>query len=361
MEQKINNFLTFLNVNKNSESAVTSGGSDPQIGFKISFNQNLAILNVKVIGAKQLPADYGSSKPKGYVVKVTVFPTKEKFETKPAKDNWPTINEEFPFTLNIPDKKTIDFLKGIFVSFTIYATLDETEEEKPTKAEKGPIRRFFSFDENSDFLRNNVRRSFTRRSFRNSMKNRRTIGAVTYNLERKNFTQFSKDNVISTPDVWRSVKEITSGIQTQPREGKKGCIELTLQYSVSEDGRNDVVEVTVTKFRCSLQTMQEHERVGGQLYIKINAFESNDIIQKKKSDKFDPTISLKLEANTATLRATVNNYMLNQVKIVIRLMAKNLLGKKTLLGVIEINKNLPFWKEIVANPGTPVTKMVNFE
>ena len=48
------------------------------------------------------------------------------------------------------------------------------------------------------------------------------------------------------------------------KEGKKGTIELTLQYAVSEDGTNDVVEISVTKFRCSVQTMQEHERVGGK-------------------------------------------------------------------------------------------------
>lgn len=117
------------------------------------------------------------------------------------------------------------------------------------------------------------------------MKDRRTIGAVTYNIERKNFTQNLNGYVISTPDVWRSIKEITGGIQTQPvselsncvdhlirlfqREGKKGCIELTLQYAVSEDGTNDVVEITVTKFRCSLQTMQEHERVGGKAFKMV--------------------------------------------------------------------------------------------
>lgn len=99
----------------------------------------------------------------------------------------------------------------------------------------------------------------------------------------------------------------------------------------------------------------------GQLYIKIQAFESDDIIQSKKSDCFEPTISLKLEANSATLRASVNNYMLKQMKIVIRLMAKNIFKKKTLLGMIEVGTQGAFWKEIVSSPGVPVTKMVNFE
>lgn len=101
--------------------------------------------------------------------------------------------------------------------------------------------------------------------------------------------------------------------------------------------------------------------VSGQLYIKITAFEYDDLIQKMKSDKFDPTISLKLEANTATLRATVNNDNLEQVKILIRLISKNILGKKVVLGKIEIDSKSTFWKEIVAQPLVPITKMINFE
>ncbi|KAJ8940982.1 hypothetical protein NQ318_011715 [Aromia moschata] len=93
----------------------------------------------------------------------------------------------------------------------------------------------------------------------------------------------------------------------------------------------------------------------GQLYIKITAFEHEDMIQKMKSDKFEPTISLKLEANTATLRATVNKYNIEEVKILIRLMSKNIVGK------IEIDSKSSIWQEIVAMPLVPVTRMINFE
>lgn len=350
--------MTYFNSKLTGQQGETKGSSEPQIGFKVTFVEKLKRIVVKVIGARYLPTDYGTCKAKGYVIKVTIFPSKEKFETKIVKDSWPTINEEFTFNLNV-SPKTYDILKGTFVSFTIYAILEETVEEKPQK-NTNYLKKFLS-DKTEDFIRKNNNRTLRRSSFRNSMKDRRTIGAVTYNLEYKNFTQNLRDDAIGTPDVWRSVKEITSGIQTQPREGKNGCVELTLQYAVSEDGTNDVVEISVTKFRCTLHTMQEHERTKGQLYIKISAFESDEVIQKKKSDKFDPTISLKLEANTATLRANVNNFMLDQVKILIRLLSKNLLGKKTLLGKIEIDKDNPFWKEIVANPSVPITKMVNFE
>lgn len=80
-----------------------------------------------------------------------------------------------------------------------------------------------------------------------------------------------------------------------------------------------------------------------------------------KSEKFEPTISLMLEAKTSTLRATVNNDNLDEVKILIRLISKNILGSKVTLGKIEIDRNSGFWKEIVAQPLVPITKMVNFE
>lgn len=365
MEQKINTVKNYFK-KKNENVQQRANCSMPQIGFRISFCENNKELKVKVIGARLLPTDYGSVRPRGYLVKITVYPGKQKFETKTVKDSWPTINEEFSCTI-VPVKKIDDYFKGHFVSFTIYAILGkEEEEQRQNEKPRSILKRYFSFGDGEEFisLRNSsFRRSGSQRrsSYNSTMSNRRTVGAVTYNLDRKLFTQKLRTDVISTPDIWRNVTEITSGIQTQPRDGTKGSIELTLQYGVSEDGRNDVVEVTVTKFRCSLQTMQLHESIGGQLYIKITAFEYEDLIQKMKSDKFEPTISLKLEANTATLRATVNKYNLEQVKILIRLMSRNIMGKKTLLGKIEIDRNSNFWKEIVASPSVAITKMVNFE
>ncbi|KAJ8940983.1 hypothetical protein NQ318_011716 [Aromia moschata] len=195
---------------------------------------------------------------------VTVFPQKEKFETKTVKESWPTINEEFTFNMLFVSKGGGDYFKGQFVSFTIYAVLGE-DEDKPTDKPKGMFKRFLSFTDSEDFIRRESMKretSIRRSSYRPSLTNRRTVGAVTYTLDSKFFTQKLRNDFISTPDIWRSVKEMTSGIQTQPREGKKGAVELTLQYAVSEDGTNDVVEVSVTRFRCSLQTMQEHERTG---------------------------------------------------------------------------------------------------
>lgn len=93
----------------------------------------------------------------------------------------------------------------------------------------------------------------------------------------------------------------------------------------------------------------------------MTAFEREDLVQKMKSDKFEPTISLKLDPSTSTLRANIAEYNLDYVKILIRLMSRNVLGKKELLGKIEIDKNSDIWKEIVSKPLVNITKTINFE
>lgn len=66
---KLKNFLS-------SKTATLSGDSNsesttkPQVGFKISFNDDTKQLKVRVIGARHLPVLYGNSKPEGYLIKV---------------------------------------------------------------------------------------------------------------------------------------------------------------------------------------------------------------------------------------------------------------------------------------------------
>lgn len=97
----------------------------------------------------------------------------------------------------------------------------------------------------------------------------------------------------------------------------------------------------------------------GHLYIKIAAFEYDCRIAKLKSDKFQPTISLRIEPNTATLLARVNRDNLDKVEVVISLMCKNILGKKHKLGEIRIQEGCDIWKEAIEAPSNPVTKMID--
>lgn len=95
--------------------------------------------------------------------------------------------------------------------------------------------------------------------------------------------------------------------------------------------------------------------------MKITAYEYDVLIAKLKSDRFDPTISLKIEPKSATLFATVNRQNLDRVKVIIRLLCKNMLGKKHLLGLVELDSHHELWKEVMKTPCNPVTKMVDFE
>lgn len=137
-----------------------------------------------------------------------MFPEKEKFETSIVKESWPTFNEEFSFTLHSNGRQN-DPIKGKFISFTVYSVLENTEAPARGRT-RGTLKRFFSFSEYGETSNK------LRRSFRQSINSRRTVGAVTYSLDGKMFTQRIGDGRVATPDIWRGIKEITSGIQTEP-------------------------------------------------------------------------------------------------------------------------------------------------
>lgn len=69
----MNRLMNFLNRTGSVTSENLVKISEPQIGFKVRFDERLGILHVKVIGAKQLPSEYGPMSVKGYVVKVFWF------------------------------------------------------------------------------------------------------------------------------------------------------------------------------------------------------------------------------------------------------------------------------------------------
>lgn len=339
--EKIGKVWTNLQVRRSNLSILGSSENDdkissatpPQLGFRVIFHEKRKQLIVKVIGAKCLPTTFNFAnilKSSGFLIKVTLFPGREKYETKIYDSAWPTINEEFTF--NQMDVNAL--YRNKFISLTVYAVIDKSNSNEKTSngilRQRSFIKKLFSFDDVE--IREKPIQDNESRNNRLSISNARTVGTVTYNLERKNFTQEIIGGGIATPDIWRDVKEITSGVLTQSREGTKGNIELSFLYGISEDRQNDVLEVCIKKFRCNLETMRNHERLGGQLYIKITASDSDgDVIEKLKSDKFNPTISLRIEASTATLRVPVHHYNLQKMRILIRLLCKPLIGKKELL------------------------------
>ncbi|XP_044751437.1 uncharacterized protein LOC123311488 [Coccinella septempunctata] len=330
------------------------GDVEPQVGFKLAYNSRTGEVSVKVLGAKQLPTSYGTTKTQGYLIKLTVFPQKDKFETKIVEQSWPTFDEEYKFKIQ-SNSTSGDSLKGKFVSFTAYALLYGEQEKR--KENTTFISRFVAL---TGFHRQK-RDSRIRKSFRSSLSNRRTIGSVTYNLELKNFSVRISDDVRSTPEIWRGLKEISSGVVNNSKDNKKGSVEVTMLYTVSEEGNKDIIEIGVSKLRCTVQTMEEHERLGGKLYLKISAFEMDDVIQKMKSDKFDPTISLKLEKKSARLKVKVDEYSCTQLRILIKLMCTPLLGHKLELGRIEIDSRSDIWKDMMKTPMVAITKVINLE
>lgn len=80
MEQKLNRVKNYFTIKRSDGSL--NDVVEPQIGFKVSFCEITKELKVKVIGARQLPTNYGSVKPTGYLVKVCIFRTKSFYHTQ---------------------------------------------------------------------------------------------------------------------------------------------------------------------------------------------------------------------------------------------------------------------------------------
>ncbi|XP_022909960.1 uncharacterized protein [Onthophagus taurus] len=339
-----------------SEETGEVGNAQPEIGFKLTYFERTQQLVVKVIGARNLPKTYGTLKPEGYLIKVTIFPGKDKLETEISPHSWPTFNQEltFNFHQNAPTIK--DQFLGKFITLTVYAILDNPKQQKTNRLSRSQsLRKSFKLlvgigDDVQ--VRNTGSSKYSSNRF--TFNNRRTIGAVTYSLDHKKFTQ-KGCSTHATPDIWRILQSITSGVDTEKREARCN-LEVSLSYFNSEDGNNDRMEISLSKLKCSMQAMEEHEKLGGSLYLKITAFEYGVRIASWKSDRFDPTISMKIEPTTATLRAIFQYYNLSNVKIVIRFICKNLLAKKIVLGKVELGQESEIFKEAVNTPSVAITK-----
>ena len=93
----------------------------------------------------------------------------------------------------------------------------------------------------------------------------------------------------------------------------------------------------------------------------MTAFEYGVKIASWKSDKFDPTISLKIEPTTAMMQAIFKDYNLRNIRIYVRILCKTLLGKKTQLGKVEIDADADMFKKIVESPTVSVTRSLELQ
>lgn len=181
------------------------------------------------------------------MLQIKLFPGKEKFETTSKNESWPQWNEEFTFHLRKETK--IKFGKSkvteeeIDGSKLIIATLYAILEDKPLiatdkkDAEKENTKGESSKKDNKK--KDNAQPSSSQESKSNKLlsqffgksqdkekdaavaerkiiEKRRTIGATTVPLDRKNFVSKAPRGKhvddVSTGDLWKPLRPITSGI-----------------------------------------------------------------------------------------------------------------------------------------------------
>lgn len=382
---------------------------EPEVGIRIVHSPNEKALHVTVLGARHLPQNFGFTRVNSYVVKVKLIPGKEKFETTTKNESWPQWNEEFTFPLRKEIKPKFGKSKVVeeeisgsrFIVATLYAIL----EDKPLIAtEKKEIDKTASAAKNagkksgkkndgqsaassdnqesnkgkllSQFFGKGSEKSVESASTERKMQDRkRTVGATTIPLDPKNFgTKPPKPkhgSDVSTGDLWRPLKPIASGISgaEERKENKKGQLELSLRQEENskKDGTPDLLVLSLHRFRCSLQTMHEHEALKGQMYIKMSVVQNGRVTHFWKSDRFAPCISKKFSPDSA--RVIVENPFegaWKDVSFVVKFVSKNKMGKKVTVGHFVIGLDVggtygDQWKQAFAKPGQEVLKWQAFE
>lgn len=93
----------------------------------------------------------------------------------------------------------------------------------------------------------------------------------------------------------------------------------------------------------------------------MKIYEQDVVVAKWRSDKFEPTISYKMEPTTATVLGTVQSSNLYAVYCEVRLMCRNKLGKKSELGKVIIKPKDGHWEQAVDEPSSHVTLWHNFK
>ncbi|KAJ2947011.1 hypothetical protein O0L34_g16355 [Tuta absoluta] len=392
MAFSLNKLKNILNTNRDSQLA-GSGSLEPEIGFKLALHPVSKALYVTVIGARHLPSLFGLSRAHGYLVKVKVFPGDSKYETTLQESSWPVWNEDFKFHLKQKDdpkkkpstSRNVDLqslVAGHFLSLTIYAILEppkqESDKRKSSNSKTLDSKKTAKVSDQQDEPR--AKGGFLEKTFssfkstkaeaiaqKSVLEKRRTVGAATWNFDSKLFQNDLKNGLIGTPDIWRPINAIASGLagaNDTRRDNKKGQLEVTLLYTSSEDGFNDTVQLTVNRLRCSVQTMQEQEQFKAPLYLKATILEANKAECYWKSDRFVPTISARWDPKSATVKLSVFKANLNKVSIYISLGCKTKMTKKEILGKATIEEKSAYsdtWRECIRQPGIPKTFWVNFE
>ncbi|XP_015511574.1 uncharacterized protein LOC107218266 [Neodiprion lecontei] len=397
---------SFIDSGLKSSSLNRTTNLEPEVGIKIVHSPAAKALYVTVIGARHLPQNFGFTRVNSYVVKVKLLPGKEKFETTPKNESWPSWNEEFTFPLTKETKSkfgktkvTEEEISGSkFVVATVYAVLEdkpliatekkESENDKAkgesSKKGKKDTSAFKSMASTSDSSKANVltqffgkqsdkeKTSVPQRSARDRIfDKRRTLGAATVKLDPGVFvTKPAKPkhaSDVSTGETWWPLKPISSGISgaDERRESKKGQVEISLcQEKGDKDGESGGnLVLSLSKLRCSLHTMHEHEALKGQLYIKMSVVDNGIVTHFWKSDRFTPTISTSFSPDNA--RVIAKNPQ-GDVSFVVKFVSKNKMGKKTAIGHFVIGPDGggtygEQWKQALAKPGQQITKWQPFE
>uniref|UniRef100_U5EPC7 C2 domain-containing protein n=1 Tax=Corethrella appendiculata TaxID=1370023 RepID=U5EPC7_9DIPT len=244
----------------------------------------------------------------------------------------------------------------------------------------------------------------------------RNIGSVNCFLDPKMFTDI-RNSVYSTEELWMPIKDmaispIGGSTKANITTSLRGQVEMILQLSdynqltPTDDsdkksnknsdhqasssssnssgsflnikkllknkndkstGKKLLLSVTTSKMRCPIKVKEEFENQAEKIYIKTTIFQHDILSNSWKSEQFTPTLSIKFDADKSTMSIPIScESDLNYVSIKVTLGTKTKVGKKIVLGTLNISADsssakLQQWQKMRDSRCTPITMWQNLE
>jgi len=326
----------------------------------------------------------------------------------------------------VPEK----LFKGNFLVFTVFALLElpvtasafkegfsNLKRQGSLLLKKRPmLSKYFSTDESSGEKPAEENANEENKAVKpgapmltNSESNR-NLGSVTYFLDPKIFTKDKNGNYM-VDETWVPIKELgvdpkreLSNPAIIAHSSLKGQIEIMLavcepaedmkseeqnEPSPAEDNGavkkasfkglknlmrmgskvkdDQCLRVSTMRMRCSIRAKEGFEKITSTMYIKTSVFNQDMPSKSWKSEKFAPALSYRCDSDSTIYVPLFNRDDLKYFNIRISIATKNNVGKKLVLGEVNIGatasgSGYEHWKAIFNDKsGNPITMWHNFQ
>lgn len=121
------------------------------------------------------------------------------------------------------------------------------------------------------------------------------------------------------------------------------------------------LKVTTSRMRCSIKVKDQFENSASTIYLKTAIFQHDVLMNSWKSDHLLPTISTRWDYDNSTFFIPLTNMKnFESLSIKTTVATKTKVGKKIVLGTVQIDSSCDHWKNAFDSKNKPASAWHNF-